>query len=122
MSSPMTEDAGPDLAQGVTLADFGDRPMLRGQVGEQSVLLARVGDEILAVDANCTHYVGPLDEGIVVGDTVRCPLPHACVSLRTGEALGAPAFDPLPCWLVEREGDRIVVREQIAATPQDRAA
>lgn len=122
MASTVTEDADFDLTDGVTLADFGDKQMLRGHMGEKSVLLARVGDEVLAIGAKCTHYGGPLEEGILVGDTVRCPLHHACFSLRTGEALGAPAVDPLPCWLVERDGDRIVVREKAAAAPQDKTA
>lgn len=121
MAAPTSSDKGPDLTVGVTLADFGDRQMLRGHVGENSVLLARVGEEILAVGAQCTHYSGPLEEGLLDGDNVRCPLHHACFSLRTGEALGAPAFDPVPCWKVEHDGDRIMVREQIATSPQSPA-
>lgn len=119
----MTSDAvdDPDLALGVTLADFGSKPMLRGHVGKKAVLLARVRDEVLAVGARCTHYNGPLEKGLLVGDTVRCPWHHACFSLRSGEALGAPAFDPLPCWKVEREGERIVVRERVASAPQPAA-
>lgn len=112
--------AGPDLTRGITLADFGARALLRGHVGEKAVLLARVGDEVFAVGATCTHYSGPLDLGAVEGDTVRCPLHHACFSLRTGEALCAPAFDPILCWKVERHGERIFVREQ--ATPAARHA
>jgi NADPH-dependent 2,4-dienoyl-CoA reductase/sulfur reductase-like enzyme len=69
------------------------------------------------VRAHCTHYRGPLVKGLLVGDTVRCPLHHACFSLRTGEALRAPALDPLVCWRVDREGDRIVVREKADAAP-----
>lgn len=118
MGSHDAEDEGPDLTQGVTLADFGDRQMLRGHVGEDAVLLARVDSEVFAVGAACTHYGGPLAEGLVVGDTVRCPLHHACFSLHTGEALGAPAFDPIACWKVEHDGDRMVVREQIAPAVQ----
>jgi nitrite reductase/ring-hydroxylating ferredoxin subunit len=114
MAAPTPSDEGPDLTVGVTLADFGGRQMLRGHVGKKSVLLAPVDEEILAVGAACTHYSGPLNEGALIGDTVRCPLHHACFSLRTGEALGARAFDPISCWKVERAGDRIMVREQVA--------
>ncbi|MCC7320865.1 MAG: FAD-dependent oxidoreductase [Rubellimicrobium sp.] len=117
MSDEARPDNGPDLTLGVTLADFGGRDMLRGHVGKKAVLLARVGDEILAVGASCTHYQGRLDRGALEGDTVRCPLHHACFSLRTGEAVAAPAFSPLSCWKVEREGARIVVREQLAPQP-----
>lgn len=113
MASATDEDRGADLSQGVLLADFDERGLLRGHVGEEDVLLARVGDEVLAVGARCTHYGGPLAEGIVDADTVRCPWHHACFSLRSGEALAAPAFDPLTCWKVERDGDRIVVRKPV---------
>src|SRR5262249_39102410 len=86
--------------------------MLVGRVGKDEVLLTRAGDDWFAVGAHCTHYKGPLGKGLIVGDTVRCPLHHACFSLRTGEALRAPAFDPIACWRVERDGDRVVVREK----------
>lgn len=115
MASNQDQSQGPDLTQGVTLADFGTRRLLRGHVGDEAVLLARVGDEVLATGATCTHYSGPLDQGTLEGETIRCPLHHACFSLRSGEALAAPAFDPIPCWKVEREGERWVVRERVAA-------
>src|SRR5690349_21165458 len=90
--------------------------MVGGHIGEESVLLARRGDEFFAIGAVCSHYSGPLAEGLVVGDAVRCPLHHACFSLRTGEALRAPALDPIPCWRVERKGDRVFVREKSVGT------
>jgi NADPH-dependent 2,4-dienoyl-CoA reductase/sulfur reductase-like enzyme/nitrite reductase/ring-hydroxylating ferredoxin subunit len=73
------------------------------------VVLARVGNEFFAVGASCTHYHGPLAEGLVSGATIRCPWHHACFDLRTGEAVRAPAFDPLSCWAVEIRGDRVLV-------------
>jgi apoptosis-inducing factor 3 len=115
MSEETLQPSGPDLAQGVALAQLADGAMLLGHVGEEPVLLARRGREVFAIGATCTHYGGPLAEGLVVEDTVRCPRHHACFSLRTGEVLRPPALNPVACWRVERQGDRIVVREKAAA-------
>jgi NADPH-dependent 2,4-dienoyl-CoA reductase/sulfur reductase-like enzyme/nitrite reductase/ring-hydroxylating ferredoxin subunit len=114
--TPMTEQSapkGPDLTQGVSIADIPDGGMIGGHVGEDAVLIARRGGEFFAIGATCSHYGGPLAEGLVVGDTVRCPWHHACFSLRTGEALGAPAFAPMSCWRIEKPGEKIFVREKI---------
>jgi NADPH-dependent 2,4-dienoyl-CoA reductase/sulfur reductase-like enzyme/nitrite reductase/ring-hydroxylating ferredoxin subunit len=92
--------------------------MLVGHVGDEAVLLARSGTSIFAVGAKCTHYGGPLADGLMVGDTVRCPWHHACFSLRTGEALRAPAFMALTRWTVEERDGRIFVRaKEEAAAP-----
>jgi NADPH-dependent 2,4-dienoyl-CoA reductase/sulfur reductase-like enzyme/nitrite reductase/ring-hydroxylating ferredoxin subunit len=111
--------AGPDLTAGIPAAHVRDEGHVLGHVGKSNVLVVQVGDEVLAVGANCTHYRGPLAEGLIVGDTVRCPWHHACFSLRTGEHLRAPALDPIACWRVEHSGDRIVVKEKLPerATP-----
>jgi NADPH-dependent 2,4-dienoyl-CoA reductase/sulfur reductase-like enzyme/nitrite reductase/ring-hydroxylating ferredoxin subunit len=104
-----------DLTKGVDAATLADGDLLLGHVGEDEVVLARSGNDLFAIGARCTHYRGPLARGIVVGDTVRCPLHHACFSLRTGEPLRAPALDPIACWRVEREGNRVFVREKTPA-------
>jgi NADPH-dependent 2,4-dienoyl-CoA reductase/sulfur reductase-like enzyme/nitrite reductase/ring-hydroxylating ferredoxin subunit len=114
MNVDATAPRGPDLARGIALADLRDGGMLAGHVGEETVFLARRGTEVFAVGATCTHYGGPLAEGLLVEDTVRCPWHHACFSLRTGEALRAPAFDPVPCWRVEQRDGRLFVREKLA--------
>jgi len=109
----MADQPKPDLRQGISVATLQDGDMLLGQVEDEEVLLARSGNEIFAVGAHCTHYHGPLSDGLVVDGTVRCPWHHACFSLRTGEAVRAPALDPIACWRVERSGDQVVVREKL---------
>jgi apoptosis-inducing factor 3 len=116
--------SGPDLRKGVSVANLAPGGMIGGHVDDQPVLIARVGDELLAIGGSCTHYGAPLAKGIVVGDTVRCPWHHACFSLRTGEALGAPALFPVKRWKVERSGDQAFVSEasDAGADAGDRSA
>src|SRR5947199_10105492 len=107
-----TEKNKPDFKRGFLVGELRDGSMISGQADGEEVVLARRGDEFFAVGGHCTHYGGPLAAGLMVWDTVRCPWHHACFSLRTGEALRAPALDPIPCWRVEREGTKVFVREK----------
>lgn len=109
MAQDTQQPVGPELARGIPAADLGDGAMLTGHVGDETVLLVRQGGTVHAVAAHCTHYHGPLADGLVVGNTIRCPWHHACFDLASGEALTAPALSPLDCWQVEERGGKIVV-------------
>jgi apoptosis-inducing factor 3 len=110
----MADSEKPDFKNGVLLSSIPDGGMVSGQVDGEEILLARRGAEVFATAAHCTHYHGPLAEGLMQGEEVRCPWHHACFSLRTGEALRAPALDPIQCWKVERVGEKVFVREKLA--------
>ena len=119
--------SGPDLGSGVPESRLAEGEMLLGHAHGEAVLLARSGGEVFAVGATCSHYGGPLAEGLMVGDTVRCPWHHACFSLRTGEALRPPALNDISVWRVERRDGSIHVsrrtdvrrqREQPAVQPE----
>lgn len=118
MSSDSAQPTGPDLRQGVAFSDLADGRMLAGHVGDEPVLLARRGDDVFAIGSVCTHYGAPLNDGLIVGETIRCPWHHACFSLRTGEALRAPALNPVSCWRVERRDGNVYVQEKREAMPQ----
>jgi NADPH-dependent 2,4-dienoyl-CoA reductase/sulfur reductase-like enzyme/nitrite reductase/ring-hydroxylating ferredoxin subunit len=117
MGGGQEELKGPDLSSGIAITDLADGAMLLGHADGEPVLLARRGDEIFAIGATCTHYGGPLAEGLLVEDTVRCPWHHACFSLRTGEPVGAPALNPVACWRVQRTDDRVRVSEKTERDP-----
>lgn len=107
----MPEDkkpSGPDLTSGVPLSAFKDGKLL-GHVGDEDVLLVQGTSDIFAIAPECSHWHGPLAEGLVVGNTIRCPWHHACFSLRSGEATRPPALNMLAVWDVTRDQDRIMV-------------
>jgi apoptosis-inducing factor 3 len=108
-----TDTPKPDFRSGFSLQNLTDGGMITGSVDGDDVVLVRRGGELFAIGAHCTHYHGPLADGLIVGDTVRCPWHHACFSLRTGEALRAPALDPIGCWRTERVGNMVFVREKL---------
>jgi len=100
---------GPDLRSGVALESLAEHSPFLGHVDGEAVILVRQGENIFATGATCTHYGGPLAEGLVVGETIRCPWHHARFSLRSGEAEGAPALNPIACFTVQREGEKVRV-------------
>ena len=118
----MDDAPKPDFIAGVPFGGIPDGGTLLGTAGGEDVVLIRRGEALFAVGAYCSHYHGPLAQGLVVGETLRCPLHHACFSLRTGEALRAPALDPISCWRVERIGDAVFVREQKGSAAAPRRA
>jgi len=111
--TPDETPTGPDLSAGIPASSVADGTMLLGHVGNDPVLVARAGGSLYAIGATCTHYGGPLAEGIIVDDTVRCPWHHACFSLKTGEPLRAPALDRVACYRVEENAGNVFVRDTI---------
>ncbi|HXJ42199.1 MAG TPA: FAD-dependent oxidoreductase [Bryobacteraceae bacterium] len=104
--------SGPDLKEGIPVSDLKEGEPFLGHFDGDAVLLVRKGEQVRAIGAQCTHYGGPLSEGLVEGDTIRCPWHHARFSLLTGEAEGAPALNPVTCFgVTHRDGKVIVSRK-----------
>jgi NADPH-dependent 2,4-dienoyl-CoA reductase/sulfur reductase-like enzyme/nitrite reductase/ring-hydroxylating ferredoxin subunit len=103
------QPTGPNLRSGVDVESLTENSPLQGHVDGEAVMLVRQGENIFATGATCTHYSGPLAEGLVVGETIRCPWHHARFSLRSGEAEGAPALNPIPCFAIQREAGKVRV-------------
>jgi NADPH-dependent 2,4-dienoyl-CoA reductase/sulfur reductase-like enzyme/nitrite reductase/ring-hydroxylating ferredoxin subunit len=123
MSSEDSELSGPDLVAGVPESDLAEGAMLAGHAEGEPVLLARQGGQVYAIGATCTHYGGPLAEGLLGDGTVHCPWHHACFDLATGRAVGAPALNPVSCWTVEQRDGRIRISgRKNAPTPPEEPA
>jgi NADPH-dependent 2,4-dienoyl-CoA reductase/sulfur reductase-like enzyme/nitrite reductase/ring-hydroxylating ferredoxin subunit len=110
---------GPDLAtEGAGLTDFSDTGMLTGHFDDQAVVLIKKGDAVYGVSGKCTHYSGPLGDGLFDGELLRCPWHHACFRPETGDAVHAPALFPITTFSVEQRGDRLFVTGTREAAPQ----
>lgn len=105
---------GPDFSKGVYVEILKEGESLLGHVGGEAVLLVRTQENYFAVGARCSHYGGPLHEGLIVGDTVHCPWHHACFDLWTGEVLKAPALNAISAWVTETIDGKVYVREKKA--------
>ena len=89
MTEGTSQPGGPDLSNGLDLAQLADGAMLLGHVGPEAVLLARRGEEVFAIGATCTHYGGPLSEGLLVGG--YCSVPVASRLLQPAHRRGDSA-------------------------------
>jgi apoptosis-inducing factor 3 len=106
-----------NLRDGVPLESIGERDPFAGEIDGEAVLLFRRGNDVFAIGGTCTHYGGPLAEGVVSGNVVRCPWHHACFDIQTGSAISAPALNPLPSWRTEIRDGRVFVLEKIERDP-----
>ncbi len=109
MSGEQSAPTGPDFEQGVLASEVLEGKPLLGHVQDQAAILTRSGGKLYAVGATCTHYSGPLAEGLVVDGTIRCPWHHAAFDLATGACTRPPALGAIPCWNVEERDGRAVV-------------
>jgi apoptosis-inducing factor 3 len=101
---------GPDLRnEGATIAEIPDGGMLVGHFDGAGVILVRKAGTIYGVGATCTHYGGPIGAGLFDGEVLRCPWHHACFQPETGEAIRAPAINPLASFAVDQRGARVFV-------------
>jgi NADPH-dependent 2,4-dienoyl-CoA reductase/sulfur reductase-like enzyme/nitrite reductase/ring-hydroxylating ferredoxin subunit len=120
MAEASSELHGPDLEKGCKIDEVADGKMLLGRAFGEQVLVARRGEELFAIGATCTHYGGPLGEGLMVDCTVRCPWHHARFDLRTGEAIAAPALNNVACYKVEQRGGHLFVTGKIENSDSSR--
>src|SRR5204863_7580196 len=94
---------------GTKFSELTDNEPLLGHFDGEPAILVRQGDQVFATGAICSHYSGPLADGLVVGDTIRCPWHHARFDVRTGEAIAAPALNPIACFTLRRHGDLVII-------------
>jgi nitrite reductase (NADH) small subunit len=68
-----------------------DVPLLEGRrttIAGRRVALFRLLNGLAAIDADCPHQGGPLQDGLVADSCVTCPLHDRRIDLTTGAMIG----------------------------------
>jgi 3-phenylpropionate/trans-cinnamate dioxygenase ferredoxin subunit len=76
-----------------------------------SVLIVSVAGEPHAIEDVCTHDGGELAGGTICGHVIECPRHGARFDLRTGQALCAPAYEPVHVFPIRIADGAIWVRD-----------
>ncbi len=82
--------------------------------GLKTVALTKLGGRYGAVDNRCPHQGGPLGQGTLENDKIRCPWHGFDFDPFTGEAAGGPDFD-VPTYPVEVRTDGVYVQVPTSA-------
>jgi nitrite reductase/ring-hydroxylating ferredoxin subunit len=83
---------------------------IRKQVGNNQVLISRLGGEFCAVSAVCSHAGGPLDELPIENGQLHCPWHGSRFDLRTGRVIHGPATAALPVFDVRTKDGKVEIR------------
>jgi naphthalene 1,2-dioxygenase system ferredoxin subunit len=98
-----------NLVPVTTMQELAEGEMRCFEVAGKEILLARVDGRIYATDALCTHGLAYLEQGLLEGYELSCPLHDGCFDIRTGAATRAPAVVPIKVYATKIENDTVHV-------------
>ena len=75
------------------------------------VAVFNVDGEYFAIEDMCTHDGGILTGGTIEGDQVVCPRHGAHFSIKTGDALSPPAYEPVATFPVRVKDGMVQVMD-----------
>ena len=93
----------------LSLATLAEGKPVRIEKNGESICVARIGDEVFAIDDTCSHSDASLSEGEISDFKIECWLHGAEFDLRTGQALTPPAVSPVKTYQVIVDGDSVTV-------------
>lgn len=98
--------------QWIEVAEVTELPpgrMKRVEIDGHHYLLANANGCYYAVDDRCSHEDVSLYLGCIQGDNIKCSLHGSRFSLKSGEPLEDPATDPIGCYAVKLDGEKIFI-------------
>jgi 3-phenylpropionate/trans-cinnamate dioxygenase ferredoxin component len=92
-----------------SFSDLVDSAPTKATVDGLDVAVVRHGDEVFAIEDECSHAAVALSEGVVEDCTLECFLHGSRFDLRTGKPTGPPATEPVPVFAVQIDGDDVLI-------------
>jgi 3-phenylpropionate/trans-cinnamate dioxygenase ferredoxin component len=90
--------------------DIDTEDLIRWDHGERSFAIYNTEKGFFATDGFCTHEAQHLENGLVIGLVIECPLHGGRFDIATGKALSAPVCVNLVTYPVEARGGRLFIR------------
>lgn len=91
-------------------ADLPEGAARRAVARDVAVVLVRRDGRVYALAESCAHLGGPLSEGRLEGDAIRCPWHGSRFALENGRVLEGPSTYPQTCFDVRLREGTIEVR------------
>ena len=89
--------------------DLDEEDVIRFDHKGRTFCIYHTPDGFFATDGYCTHEEEHLEDGIVIGNVIECPLHQGRFDVRTGNALSAPACIDLKTFPVTVSGNEIYI-------------
>jgi 3-phenylpropionate/trans-cinnamate dioxygenase ferredoxin subunit len=89
--------------------EVADGQALRVEVDGLDVAIVRNGDDLYAIEDECSHAQVALSEGDIEGCEIECWMHGSRFDLRTGKPTGPPATEPVPIFPVRVDGADVLV-------------
>jgi NAD(P)H-dependent nitrite reductase small subunit len=86
-----------------------DQSAICVEVEDQRIALFNFGGQFYAIDDTCPHRGGPLSEGSITGEEVRCPWHGAQFNIKSGEVTSPPSPTGVTKYNVRVSGDAIEI-------------
>lgn len=99
----------PDFVKVAKVSEIPPGKCFKADVNGSKIAIFNVAGQLFALEDSCSHLGAPLSSGFLGKDSISCEWHGATFDLRTGEALSAPAKDPVPTFEVRISGDDIEI-------------
>lgn len=108
----MSKENGQEYVRVASKTDLKDGTLLKVEVKGKELVLTMVDGKIHAIDNECTHQGGPLNEGELNGYNLKCPWHYAVFDFRDGRVsdrtVWATNLNSYPVKIDETKGDVLV--------------